>query len=80
MLIEILGWLCTLLVVSGYWFNAKRNVKLAIATWIVGDIGWIAYDVAIQNWSHGVLSLIIIAINIYGIHNILKDESYETIH
>lgn len=71
-MIELLGWASTLLVLLGYIMNARGNSKLAMITWIVGDTGWITYDFFIDNLSHLVLSLIIIAINVYGIIRTLK--------
>ena len=72
MLIEILGWVSTGLVLAGYVFNAKQLSKLAMYTWIIGDVGWIVYDLFIDNISHMVLSFVIIVINLYGIYNNLK--------
>lgn len=69
-MVELLGWLCTLLVIIGFYFNSKQKLALAIILWVIGDIGWIVYDVLINNFSHGVLSGLIIAINLYGIYNI----------
>jgi len=71
-MIELLGWLSTVLVLAGYIFNAQQLTKLAMYTWIIGDIGWIVYDLFIDNISHMVLSLVIILINLYGIYNNLK--------
>ena len=71
-MIELLGWASTGLVLLGYICNARGNSKLAMITWIVGDTGWITYDFFIDNISHLVLSLIIIAINVYGIIRIWK--------
>lgn len=71
-MIELLGWVSTGLVLLGYICNARGNSKLAMITWIVGDTGWITYDFFIDNISHLVLSLIIIAINVYGIIRIWK--------
>jgi predicted membrane protein len=73
-MIEILGWLSTLLVLAGYIFNARKLTKYAMVTWIIGDIGWITYDFFIYNISHLMLSFIIITINIYGIWNICKKQ------
>ena len=42
--------------------------------WIIGDTGWIVYDFFIDNFSHLVLSFVIISINIYGMYNIKKAE------
>jgi len=71
-MIELLGWVSTALVLAGYIFNAQQLTKLAMYTWIIGDIGWITYDLFIDNISHMVLSLVIILINLYGIYNNLK--------
>ena len=71
-MIELLGWVSTLLVLLGYIMNARGNSNIAMITWIVGDTGWITYDFFIDNLSHLVLSLIIIAINVYGIIRTLK--------
>jgi hypothetical protein len=75
MFIELLGWICTGLVLLGYVFNSNQQLNRAITVWIIGDIGWITYDVFIQNWSHGTLSLLIIAINLYGIYKIKKGKN-----
>jgi len=73
MIIQILGWLSTALVLVGYFLNSQQKVKLAMITWITGDIGWIIYDIGINNLSHAVLSFVIIGLNIYGIINILRN-------
>ena len=73
-MIEILGWLSTLLVLAGYILNAQKLTKYAMVTWIIGDIGWVTYDFFIYNISHLMLSFIIITINIYGIWNICKKQ------
>lgn len=71
-MIELLGWGSTALVLLGYIMNARGNSNIAMITWIIGDTGWITYDFFIDNISHLVLSLIIIAINVYGIIRIWK--------
>jgi hypothetical protein len=71
-MIEILGWVSTLLVLAGYIANAQGLRRTAMVTWIVGDIGWIVYDVYIDNVSHMVLSFVIISINLYGIFRCKK--------
>jgi hypothetical protein len=42
--------------------------------WIIGDIGWVSYDLYINNISHLVLSFVIISINLYGIIRILHNK------
>jgi uncharacterized membrane protein YozB (DUF420 family) len=53
-----------------------------MVAWIVGDIGWITYDIFIDNFSHLALSAIIISINLFGIYETWKKSSqknkYET--
>ena len=71
----VLGWISTVLVLIGYMSNAKGYYLLAMAAWIIGDTGWIAYDIYINNYSHMVLSLVIISINIFGIIRICKEYS-----
>jgi hypothetical protein len=71
-MIEALGWISTALVLVGYILNARQLSKTAMIAWIIGDIGWITYDFYIDNFSHLVLSLIIIIINLYGIWNFLS--------
>jgi len=59
-MIEVVGWVSTLLVLAGYISNARGRYVLAMSTWIIGDVGWITYDIFIYNFSHLTLSLIII--------------------
>jgi hypothetical protein len=71
-MIELLGWISTLIVLIGFILNARRNAYWAMIFWIIGDIGWIVYDIFIMNFSHLVLSLVIISINGYGVFNLLS--------
>jgi len=74
-MIEIIGWISTALVLLGYISNARGCSKTAMTSWIIGDIGWVWYDIYIQNISHLTLSLVIISINVYGIYRILKQKN-----
>jgi hypothetical protein len=69
---EWLGWICTALVLVGFLLNSNQKLKYAIFVWCVGDIGWIIYDMSINNISHAVLSGVIILLNIYGLYTIKK--------
>jgi hypothetical protein len=73
-MIEFVGWLSTALVLLGYISNAKGCPKAAMIAWIIGDIGWVSYDLYINNISHLVLSFVIISINLYGIIRILHNK------
>lgn len=73
-MIDLIGWASTILIILGYWLNAKGIRKSAMVIWIIGDVGWILYDIMIFNISHLALSAILISINIYGIHRIIKQK------
>lgn len=66
-MIDALGWICTILVLIGYFLNSHGKQKWAFVVWIFGDFGWIVYDYFIDNWSHATLSTAIIFLNLYGI-------------
>lgn len=72
MLISLLGWVSTALVLLGFGANAYGARVLAIVIWIIGDIGWISYDLIIMNYSHMILSIIIIFINLIAINRLWK--------
>lgn len=69
---ELVGWVCTLLVLVGYYLNSIQKYLLAMLMWSIGDIGWIVYDISISNFSHMALSGTIILLNGYGIYRILN--------
>ena len=71
-MIEFLGWISTALVLLGYICNARQLFTYAMIGWIICDIGWVTYDILIDNFSHLVLSIVIISINVYGMYNIKK--------
>jgi hypothetical protein len=71
---ELVGWVCTLLVLVGYYLNSIQKYLPAMLIWSIGDIGWIAYDFSIANYSHLALSGTIILLNGYGIYRILKSK------
>ena len=79
-MIEVVGWISTLLVLVGYITNSAGYSKIAMITWILGDLGWITYDIFISNISHLALSVIIICINAYGIFRIVKTERTKCIN
>jgi len=68
----LVGWICTVLVLVGYYLNSIQKYLPAMLVWSLGDIGWIVYDFYIDNISHLALSGTIIILNGYGIYRILK--------
>jgi len=78
---EALGWIGTAAVLAGYALNSQQKYVYAMLVWIAGDALWIAYDIAIANAPHCILSACIIGLNIRGIVRITKqrrnaDKSY----
>lgn len=71
-MIDIVGWIGTLLVLGGYLLNANKFHVQACALWIVGDIAWITYDTIRGIYPHLVLSLVIISINVYAMINLSR--------
>jgi hypothetical protein len=71
---ELFGWICTIMIVIGFILNSIGNLKYAIYVWIIGDIGWILYDLSIRNYSHLALSIIIVIINVYGLYKLKENE------
>ena len=78
-MVEFLGWFSTALILLAYVFNSKGHTRAAMWTWIIGDVCYITYDLFIVNYSHMVLSLIVILINVYGIYNNLKKKKRKTV-
>jgi hypothetical protein len=79
-MIEIFSWGCTILILLGFYLNSESKSLSAAICWITGDIGWIIYDIHIQNPSHAVLSAVIILINLKFLKSILNvsNKSNET--
>ena len=71
---ELFGWICTIIIVIGFILNSIGKLKYAIYVWIIGDIGWILYDISIRNYSHLALSIVIIIINVYGLYKLKENE------
>jgi hypothetical protein len=71
-MIDVLGWTGTAAVLAGYALNSQQKYATAMLVWIIGDTLWIAYDVAIANVPHCILSLCIIALNVRGMLRIAK--------
>ena len=71
---ELFGWICTIMIVIGFILNSIGKLKYAIYVWIIGDIGWILYDISIRNYSHLALSIVIIIINMYGLYKLKENE------
>lgn len=68
--IQIIGWLASIIVLAGYFLNARQYYKYALGIWVLGDLFYIIYNYLIFNWPHLILNLIIININIFGFYKL----------
>ena len=63
--IEILGWVSTVILLIGYYLNAKKLLS-SWCFWVIGNTGMLIYALLIQSYSVAFLSIILIGMNIYG--------------
>ena len=63
--IEILGWIATILLLVGYWLNAKKQIS-SWFFWMIGNSMMLVYAALIESNSVAFLSVVLIALNIYG--------------
>ena len=65
MSIEILGWIATVTLLVGYYLNAKKMLGSWIV-WFHGNALMLIYALAIHSYSVAFLSIILMAMNVYG--------------
>ena len=63
--IEILGWVATLILLVGYYSNAKKSICSWII-WLHGNALMLIYALAIGSYSVAFLSIVLMVMNIYG--------------
>jgi nicotinamide riboside transporter PnuC len=63
--IEVLGWIATALLLVGYWLNAKKQIS-SWFFWMIGNSMMLVYAALIESNSVAFLSVVLIALNIYG--------------
>lgn len=73
-MIELVGWLAYAVVIMAFSTNAFKYQKTALGLWILGDILWIVYNVAIMNYPHMAMNFTIIIINVLGLRNYLNEK------
>ena len=65
---ELIGWIGTLLLLFGYYLNAKKQI-VSWAIWIVGNSTMLVYAWLIESSSVAFLSAVLILLNIYGYYS-----------
>ncbi len=63
--IELLGWLATLVLLVGYYLNAKKLISSWVL-WFVGNSAILIYALLITSYSVAFLSVVLMGMNVYG--------------
>ena len=63
--IELIGWLATVILLIGYYSNAKRSIWSWVI-WLHGNALMLIYALTINSYSVAFLSIVLIGLNIYG--------------
>lgn len=63
--IELLGWLATLVLLVGYYLNAKKLISSWVL-WFVGNSAMLIYALLITSYSVAFLSVVLMGMNVYG--------------
>tara|TARA_B100000579_G_C22245593_1_gene582481 strand:+ start:85 stop:315 length:231 start_codon:yes stop_codon:yes gene_type:complete len=73
--VEVLGWIATAILLSGYWANARQKLYSWII-WMIGNSLMLIYAFLINSSSVMFLSIVLIGMNIYGYFNWKRDNKY----
>ena len=73
MSIDIVGWIGTIMIMFGYYFNAKK-IKTCFIIWGLGNIAFLIYSYVINALPQLAISLFVICMNVYGYIEWSKDE------
>ena len=71
--IEWLGWIATMLLLVGYYLNAKKLIT-SWFFWFVGNIIMLVYAIMIESYSVAFLSVFLMGMNVYGYLSWRRDE------
>ena len=71
-MIDMIGWLGFILILLGYYFNAKRKLY-CFYIWGLGNMVYILYGFIINALPIMAMSVFVLIMNIYGYYNWVKD-------
>ena len=63
--IEYVGWIATILLLIGYYLNAKKIIWSWVV-WVHGNSAMLVYALVIHSYSVAFLSIALILLNMYG--------------
>ena len=64
-LTEILGWLGFVLILLGYYFNARQKI-FCFYIWGFGNIAFLVYAILINALPQVAMSIFVLGMNVYG--------------
>ena len=67
-MIELVGWLATMILLVGYYLNAKKALSSWIV-WFIGNSTMLIYAIIIESYSVAFLSVVLMGMNVYGYFN-----------
>ncbi len=62
---EILGWLGFVLILFGYYFNARQHI-ICFYIWGIGNIIFLIYALLINAMPQVAMSIFVLGMNVYG--------------
>ena len=65
MMIVITGWIGTLMILLGYYLNAKKKTS-SWYVWFIGNMFMFIYSMGIQAFPQVALAVVLMGLNIYG--------------
>ena len=73
-LIEMIGWLGFVLILFGYYYNAKQKI-FCFYIWGIGNIVFLIYALLINAMPQVAMSIFVLGMNIYGWKQWRKNEN-----
>ena len=71
-LIDIIGWVGFVLIIAGYYLNAKKRLY-CFHIWGIGNLIYVFYGFVIHAFPMMAMSVFVLFMNIYGYMNWMKD-------
>ena len=71
--VELVGWIGTVMIIYGYYFNAKK-IKTCFIIWGLGNIAFLIYALLIDAPPQVAISIFVIGMNFYGYRAWSKSE------
>jgi|TARA_Y100000992_G_C20823339_1_gene285895 hypothetical protein len=71
--VDLIGWIGTVMIIFGYYFNAKK-IKTCFIIWGLGNVAFLIYAILIDAPPQIAISIFVIVMNVYGFKEWSKDD------